>query len=68
MPTSKSPVVVAGLPVLRFRNQWFAVVPRPFEPERQSEDVAWNQIQKQNLSWHSQERKVARLLANVASE
>ena len=68
MPTSAPRKVAAGLPVLRFRNQWFAVIPRPYESERQSEDVAWNLIQKQNLSWHSQERKVARLLANVASE
>lgn len=68
MPTSHPPKVVAGLPVLRFRNQWFAVIPRPYESERQSEDVAWSLIQKQNLSWHSQERKMARLLANVASE
>jgi hypothetical protein len=68
MPTSPPRKVVAGLPVLRYRNQWFAVLSRPYESERQSEDEAWNQIQKQNLSWHSQERKVARLLANVASE
>ena len=68
MPTLP-PAVVAGLPCLRFRNQWFSINTQPYEPERRTADLAWSQVmQKPNLSWHSQERKIARLLANVASQ
>lgn len=56
---------------LRWKNQWFVVRPRPNEPERQTLDIAWLRLKGSTnpvRQWFEEERKVARLLANVASE
>lgn len=56
---------------LRWKNQWFVVRPRPNESERQMHDIAWLRLkgaQNPYRQWFEEERKVARLLANVASE
>ena len=56
---------------LRWKTQWYAVRPRPNEPERQTLDIAWLRLQgvtNPYRQWFEDERRVARLLANVASE
>lgn len=56
---------------LRLKNQWFVVRPRPNEPERQVLDIAWLRLKgipNPYRQWFEDERRIARLLANVASE
>ena len=56
---------------LRWKNQWFVVRPRPNESERQTMDVAWLRLRgvpNPYRQWFEDERRIARLLANVASE
>jgi hypothetical protein len=56
---------------VRWKNQWFRVVPRPGEPERQTADIAWLRIKGDStpyLTWFQNERRIARLLANLATE
>ena len=56
---------------LRWKNQWFVVRPRPNEPERQTLDIAWLRLKGSTnpvRQWFEEERRIARLLANVASE
>lgn len=56
---------------IRYNNSWSGVKPRPYEPERQTADIVWMKlrgIQNPYLVWNAQERRIARLLANVAPE
>lgn len=55
---------------VRFKNTWYAVRPRPYEPERQTADIAWmklRQVPNVYRTWYENERRIARLL-NVAPE
>jgi len=56
---------------IRYNNSWSGVKPRPYEPERQTADIVWMKlrgVQNPYLAWNAQERRIARLLANVAPE
>ena len=54
--------------VLRYHGRLVKVAPRPYEPERQTTDVAWLQI-KEGISaeeayrrWFEKQRRISRLL------
>ena len=54
--------------LVRYNGKWFSILPRPFEPERMTTDIAWLQI-KEGLSaadayrsWFETQRKISRLL------
>lgn len=55
--------------LVRFQGKWVEIVPRPYEPERMTTDIAWIQI-KEGLSaveayrkWFERQRKLSRLLS-----
>jgi hypothetical protein len=55
---------------VRFKSKWFGVKPRPYEPERQTADIAWMKLRGVSnpyRTWYENERRIARLL-NVAPE
>jgi hypothetical protein len=31
-------------PTVRYNGKWYAIIPKPYEPERQTYQVAWSQI------------------------
>lgn len=31
-------------PTVRYNGKWYAIIPKPYEPERQTYQVAWLQI------------------------
>ena len=60
-----------GMQAIRFKDSWYTVCPRPYESERQVADIAWLKLKGTPApyrSWYESERRIARLLANVASE
>ena len=62
---------VVDMQALRWNSQWYAVRPRPNEPERQTADIAWLRLKgdpNPYQTWYAKERRIARLLANVATE
>jgi hypothetical protein len=53
-------------PLIRFRSRWMEIRPRPYEPERQTTDVAWIQM-KEDVSpeeayriWYEKQRTISR--------
>lgn len=55
--------------LVRFQGKWVEIVPRPYEPERMTTDIAWIQI-KEGVSaveayrkWFERQRKLSRLLS-----
>ena len=33
-----------GMEILRYKGKWFKINPKPYEPERQTIQIAWKQI------------------------
>lgn len=62
---------IVVMQAFRWKNQWFAIRPRPNESERQTMDIAWFRLRgvtNPYRQWFEDERRIARLLSNVASE
>jgi hypothetical protein len=62
--------LVQSMRVVRFRDTWYTVRPRLYEPERQVADIAWLKLKQTPgayRAWYESERRIARLL-NVAPE
>jgi len=56
--------------VVRFNGKWYKVCSRPYEPERQTFNIAYRTIQgvtpeQAYREWYSQERKDSKLLYPV---
>ena len=53
---------------IRFQGKWFSVSAKPYEPERQTYEIAWSQIKKRispeqaYRDWFVREQKDAKLL------
>ena len=53
--------------LVRFHGRWFEINPKPFEPERMTTDVAWEQIlhgvdaATAYRTWYEKQRKLSRL-------
>jgi hypothetical protein len=53
--------------VVRYQGRWFAITPRPYEPERQTTDIAWLQV-KEGLTaeqayrvWYEKQLRISHL-------
>ena len=63
-------ILVQSMQAVRFRDTWYTICPRPYEPERQVADIAWLKLKgipTPYRIWYESERRIARLL-NVAPE
>jgi hypothetical protein len=53
--------------LVRYDGRWVEIHPRPFEPERQTTDVAWLQVKQQHSPaeayrhWVYLQRKLSRI-------
>ena len=64
-------IPVNCMQAVRFKNTWYTVRPRQYESERQVADISWLKLKGTPGAyrvWNEAERRIARLLANVASE
>ena len=60
MPTTLEPVV-------RANGKWFKILPRPWEPERVTEEIAWEKIKNPAYTpadWYKRERNLSKLFYN----
>jgi hypothetical protein len=55
--------------ILRFKGKWYKVVPKPYEPEKQTSEIAWEQIREPLLVkeeiyklFYEKQRKQAKVL------
>jgi hypothetical protein len=54
-------------PVVRYNGKWFKITPKPFEPERMTEEIAWMKVKdpsKTYADWFKQESNLSKLLYN----
>lgn len=56
------------VPAIRVQGKWYSILPKPYEPERQTYNIAYAIISKGTSpelayrEWFAQERKDAKLL------
>jgi len=55
--------------VVRYNGKWFKIAPKPYEPDRQTNQIAWTMIQNPTVNstkayrdWYSVERENAKVL------
>jgi hypothetical protein len=55
--------------VVRYQGKWYKIVPKPYEPERQTYEIAWAMIKTPNLTsqdayqeWYKKEQETAKVL------
>ena len=58
-----------GDPVVRYNNAWHKIVAKPYEPERQTNEVVWSMLREPLLKspdayrqWNSEEKRKASIL------
>lgn len=53
------------LPLVRHKNTWHVITPRPHESPRQTFDIAWKQIQgtqHPEKEWYAEQRRISKVL------
>lgn len=55
--------------IVRYQGKWYKIIPKPYEPERQTYEIAWSLIKQPNLTkeeayraWYANEREVVKVL------
>ena len=55
--------------IIRYNGKWFKIIPKPYEPEKQTFEIAWNQLREPLLSketiykqFYEKQRKEAKVL------
>ena len=55
--------------IIRHQGKWFKVVPKSYEPERQTNEIAWSMLREPKLTppeayrkWYENERQKAKVL------
>lgn len=53
-------------PLVRYNGKWFKILPKKFEPERMTEEIAWLKIKENKgyLEWFKRERNLSKILYN----
>ena len=59
----------SGMELFRYEGKWYKVTPKPYEPEKQTAQVAWSQIREPEVQmtehyrrFFEKQRKEARIL------
>jgi len=54
---------------IRYNGKWIKIVPKPYEPDRQTHEIAWNMVLNPTINpawayrnWFSKERENAKVL------
>ncbi len=55
--------------IVRYQGKWYSIVPKPYEPERQTYQISWNLIRQPNITkeeayreWYKKEQKNVKVL------
>jgi hypothetical protein len=55
--------------VVRYQGKWYKIVPKPYEPEKQTYEISWNLIKQPNLAkeeayrtWYQKQREIVKVL------
>lgn len=54
---------------IRYNGQWFKVIPKPYEPERQTYEIAWQRVREPLVlspeayrKWYANEQRKVKVL------
>jgi hypothetical protein len=55
--------------IVRYNGTWYKIVPKPYEPERQTYEIAWTLIKQPNTTkeeayrtWCEKQREIVKVL------
>ncbi len=55
--------------VVRYKGKWYKIVPKPYEPERQTFEISWHLIREQDTTkeeayrtWYQREQENVKVL------
>jgi hypothetical protein len=55
--------------LVRYNGKWFQIIAKPYEPERQTAEIAWSMLREPSLTppeayrkWYEKERENAKVL------
>lgn len=55
--------------IVRYQGKWYKIIPKPYEPERQTYEISWSLIKEPNLTeedayrtWYKKQREIVKVL------
>jgi hypothetical protein len=55
--------------VVRYQGKWYKIIPKPYEPEKQTYEISWSLIKQPNLTkeeayrtWYQKQREIVKVL------
>jgi len=51
-------------PLIRFEGKWIKIIPKPYEPERQTFQTVWMKLNGQAFNWFEKERLISKIVYN----
>jgi len=55
--------------VVRYQGKWYKIIPKPYEPEKQTYEISWTLIKQPNLTkeeayrtWYQKQREIVKVL------
>jgi hypothetical protein len=55
--------------IVKYQGKWYKIIPKPYEPERQTYEISWSLIKQPNLTeeeayraWYSRQREIVKVL------
>jgi hypothetical protein len=55
--------------IVRYQGKWYKIIPKPYEPERQTYEIAWSMIREPLLvkedayrRWYKKEQEMTKVL------
>ena len=55
--------------IVRYQGKWYKIIPKPYEPERQTYEISWSLIKQPDLTeqeayraWYKAQREIVKVL------
>ena len=55
--------------IVRYQGKWYKIIPKPYEPEKQTYEISWSLIKQPNLTkeeayrtWYQKQREIVKVL------
>lgn len=55
--------------IVRYEGKWYKIIPKPYEPERQTYEISWSLIKQPNFTeeeayraWYKKQREIVKVL------
>ena len=55
--------------IVRYQGKWYKIIPKPYEPEKQTCEISWNLIKQPSIAkeeayrtWYQKQREIVKVL------